>query len=429
MEDGCNECILNNNGAILTAKRNHLAGNKNKFGRHGYMWGHHENLSRLEGTINMIYGELSTEEMDRLIPDCCERICDTWLRDTQITVGRDAYYMTGTSRPDNQPPPGGAVISDGLRIWRSENLYDWQPLGVVWSLDMGPAWLRDYRVHWPDGGRCYSPQEYAALSVPVDVPVRRALWAPKIHYSPSRDNFYVVGCMNFNMGLTAERWIGDLFGGCFLLESTTGAAIGPYRVTTDTPLMHYIDPCLFEDDDGSLIVVWQDGNLARLNNRLDGLLEVDRPWQSHFDIEPVKEGACLFKHEGRYHLGFSISAHRQPEGHYSLRHAGHGDRRIPCGYQFVVASAESIHGPYGKRYSALVNGGHGCPFQVRGGEWWACVFHPPGHPEMLHKNGLSGKRTLGPRLVAMRWINGQIVPDDARTRTFYKTASGTCKPA
>ncbi len=366
-----------------------------------------------------IYGDQSPEEMARLIPDCCERICDTWLRDTQITVGRDAYYMTGTSRPDNMPPVNATVTSDGLRIWRSENLRDWQPLGLVWSLDDGPPWLRDYRVHWPGGGRRIAPEDYARLEIPEDVPVRRALWAPKIHYSPVRDNYFVVGSMNFNMGLAPQRWIGDLFGGCFLLASTTGEAAGPYRPTTQEPLTHYIDPCLFEEDDGALYMVWQDGNLARLNEDLDGLLAVDRPWQRHFDVEPTKEGACLFKHAGRYHLGFSISAHRQPAGHYSLRHEGHGDPRVPCGYQFVVAAADHLHGPYGERYTALVNGGHGCPFRDRDGQWWACVFHPPGHPDALHMDRQACTRALGPRLVAMRWVAGQIVPDIDRTRAFH----------
>lgn len=367
----------------------------------------------------MTYGDQSAAEMARRIPDCCERICATWLRDTQITVGRDAYYMTGTSRPGDLPPVNATVVSDGLRLWRSENLHDWEPLGLVWSLDTGPAWLRDYRVHDGPAGRRVSPEDFAQMELASTVLVRRALWAPKIHYSPSRDNYYVVGCMNFNMAIPPEQWVGEEFGGCFLLESTSGEPAGPYRATTDGPLMHYIDPCLFEDDDGVLYIVWQCGYLARLNERLDGLVAVDQPWQQTCDPEPIKEGACLFKHEGRYHLGFSISAHRAADGTYSLRHEGHGRRDIPCAYQFVVASSEALHKPYGPRYTAIVNGGHGCPFQDRQGQWWACVFHSPGDPLVHHADPEAAKRALGPRLVAMRWVAGQIEPDPERTQAFY----------
>ena len=364
------------------------------------------------------YGDQTLEEMARVIPDCCVRRPDVWLRDTQVTVGRDAYYMTGTSRPDNAAPSAAQVISDGLRIWRSVDLRDWEALGMVWSLDDGPAWLRNYRVHGFDGRQTMTPGEYEAADIPPDQPVRRALWAPKIHYSPTRDNYSVVGCMNFNLGLSPERWVGDLFGGIFLLQSESGEPTGPWRATTDVPLTHYIDPCLFEDDDGSLYIVWQDGNLALLNDRLDALRCVDRPWQQHSDPEPTKEGACLFKHDGRYHLGFSISAHKH-DGRYTFRHSGHGTPDVPTAYQFVVASAESIHGPYGRRYTALVNGGHGCPFCDRDGRWWACAFHPPGTPEEHHAQRGVSKDSVGPRLVAMRWEDGELVPDPERTRKHY----------
>lgn len=365
-----------------------------------------------------IYGILTSEETRRIIPPESQLVTDTWLRDTQITVGRDAYYLTGTSRSDGQPPIAATVVSDGLRIWRSEDLVNWTALGLVWRLDDGPAWLRDYHVHGFGGKQTMTPAEFVNARVPDDHTVRRALWAPKIHYSKSRDTYYAVGCLNFNMGVPPERWVPSQFGGTFLLESESGEPTGPWRVATDGPLTHYIDPCLFEDDDGKLYVVWQDGNLAQLNDRLDGLVRVDRPWQKHFSPEPTKEGAVLFKHDGLYHLGFSISAHLR-DGQYTYLHSGHGTREVPTSYSFVVASSPHIFGPYGPRYTALMNGGHGCPFADREGNWWACVFIPPGDPADLFVDMATSKRSMGPRLVAMRWVDGQIVPDEARTRAFY----------
>ncbi len=365
------------------------------------------------------YGIVGDQEARRVIPACCARVADTWLRDTQIAVGRDAYYMTGTSRPEGGPPRNGTVSSDGLRLWRSEDLREWRPMGLVWRLDEGPAWLRDYHVHGLDGKQTMSSAEMAAAQVPDGHPVRRALWAPKIHYSRSRDNYYVVGCLNFNMGVPPERWVGDQFGGTFLLASESGEPSGPWRATTEWPLTHYIDPCLFEDDDGALHLIWQDGNFARLTERLDGLVRVDRPWQRPYDPEPTKEGAFLFKHNGRYHLGFSISAHLR-DGQYTYRHAGHGARGVPCAYNFVVASSPRLFGPYGERYTAIVNGGHGCPFVDREGNWWACVFHPPGDPAGQHSDQAAAAAGMGPRLVAMRWEDGRIVPDPERTDAFHR---------
>ncbi len=177
---------------------------------------------------------------------------DAWLRDPHITVGRDVYYLTGTSRPEGHEPRGGNNTSDGLRIWRSEDLREYIPMGLVWKLDDGPEWMRDYHVLGLDGKDTTTPNEFACAIVPEGHVVRRALWAPKIHFSPSRDNHYVVAGLNFNRGVPLAQWIRGQFGGTFLLESTTREAVGPYRVPTQLPMSHSIDLILFEDDDGSL---------------------------------------------------------------------------------------------------------------------------------------------------------------------------------
>ncbi len=77
-----------------------------------------------------------------------------WIRDPQITTGPDGcYYFTGTTSRVGLPAPG-------LRLWRSRNLTDWEPMGdrhgVVWYADTWD-WCRKPQVcRWaPASGRSH----------------------------------------------------------------------------------------------------------------------------------------------------------------------------------------------------------------------------------------------------------------------------------
>ncbi len=220
------------------------------------------------------------------------------------------------------------------------------------------------------------------------------------------------------MGLKSG-WCGDRFGGTFLLESATGEPNGPYRATTDRPMTHNIDPFLFEDDDGSLWFLWQNGQLGRLNERLDGLVEINRPWMSEFEIEPTLEGVSLCKHEDRYHLGLATSAWWLGD-HFTLSHRGHGSPNHITAYCNLVASANTFHGPYGPRHLAVVNGGHACHFQDHEGHWWALSHTPQGDPLEINSGRGELVHSLRPYMLAMKWVDGRIVPDIERSRSFYE---------
>ena len=67
------------------------------------------------------------------------------------------------------------------------------------------------------------------------------------------------------------------YGGCGLLKSSTGKAEGPYEdVKTDGPLTGEIDASLFQDDDGTVYWVYQNGKIAKMNHDLSGLVEEPR---------------------------------------------------------------------------------------------------------------------------------------------------------
>lgn len=340
------------------------------------------------------------------------------MRDPQIVLGRDSYYLTGVTRDPANPDPNTARWNDGARVWRSQNLVDWEPLGLVCCLDDGPPWMRNYPVFLNGGWQELTPAEFARTEVSPQTPVMRSWWGLKLRYSRSRDNYLLCGSLNTNMGCAPAEWHGDRFGGCFLFESTTGDVTGPYRVCSPLPLTHYIDPFLFEDGD-QLYFLWQSGWIGRLTDHLDGLCEVNRLWMQEFNPEPTREGVTMFRHDGRYFLGFAAHAWWQ-EGRFTFGHGGHGSSAHKTAYCNLVCAGNSANGPFGQRHLSVVNGGHACHFQDREGEWWATTHNPPGDPLQINSGKGAMVNHLAPYLLPMHWEEGCIVPDLARAAAFNK---------
>jgi len=239
-----------------------------------------------------------------------EPLFDYPLRDTSICIGGDgSYYLTGTTGY-----PTWWKTNEGVRVWNSAELKDWEPLGLVWKIDDG-TWQK---------------QMHGDL---------RALWAPEIHYL--RDTFWITYSMNF--------------GGCGLLKSTTGKAEGPYvDVHPDGPITGMIDASLFEDDDGTVYFVYQNGLIARMNDAMTGLAEEPRLLKPSNYRHVGFEGAYLTKIDGRYYL---ICADF-----------------LSGNYHCMVATADNVYGPYGPRYLAIPHGGHNMFFKDKEGRWWATFF-------------------------------------------------------
>jgi len=232
------------------------------------------------------------------------------LRDTSICVGGDGlYYLTGTTGY-----PTWWKTNEGVRVWRSRDLKTWEPLGLVWSIEDG-TWQKKFHGD------------------------RRALWAPEIHYL--KGTFWLTHSMNF--------------GGCGLLKSISGKAKGPYEdVHPRGPITGNIDASLFEDDDGKVYFVWQNGRIARMNEAMTGLAEEPRLLKPANNRHVGFEGAYLTRFDGRYYLICADFIHGN--------------------YHCMVAMSEKIFGPYGPRYLAVPHGGHNMFFQDRDGNRWATFF-------------------------------------------------------
>jgi beta-xylosidase len=347
------------------------------------------------------YGDVDINDPNTQIPGGIEPLIDVWLRDPVITIGRDGeYILTGTTRITGHI--NASQWNDGLHAWRSTDLKNWEDLGCVWKLDDGPEWIRNFHVFYPDGGKIVSPEEFYKNPPAEDVPVRRSLWSPRIIFSKKHNTCLAACCMSFNMGIAPENWITPIFGGTFILKSISGKPEGPYEVTSEHPLTYYIDCRIFEDDDETLYFIWQDGNIAKLNDKLDGIYEYHSVWQKNFNPEPVKEGIHIFKHNGLYHLVLSIFSH-EIDGKTTYNHVGHGGKSART-YDAVIATSKSIYGPYGERYTSITDGGHGNHFVDKDGNWWAGIFHED--DDHNTSNGLQIK----PRLVPMHWKGDKIFP-------------------
>jgi len=265
-----------------------------------------------------------------LIPDI-KPLFDAQIRDAVICIGEDGrYYLTGSTGNDIWH------FNDGVELWVSDNLEDWDYMGLVWSFEKDATWQKEWRFH----NRAV-----------------RALWAPEILYI--KGNYYI----------TLSMPPGDRG----LLKSATGKPEGPYvnALADDGRWYTDIDASLFEDEDGSVYLIYGGGWVARMKDDMSGLaeepvkpvlLDPDMDPKHHAKTCPVKrncqdighEGAFMFKRNGMYYL----TAADIYDGRYSS----------------MVAISECIYGPYKWRHEAVPCGGGTSYFKDHTGQWWCTFF-------------------------------------------------------
>ncbi len=323
------------------------------------------------------------------VPKDVRPLFDTWMRDTFVTLAADGfYYLTGTTAA-----PGKAHCwdwNDGLHLWRSRDLKTWDHLGLIWSLDRDATWQSKPVIVAP-----------GQISPSRDVmdEKRRAVWAPEIHYLKSKKTWLIVACMNGGRG-------------SFILRSKSGKPEGPYENIPGNatgPIFNNIDGSVFEEDDGTVYFVGHNHFIARMKDDLSGLAEpVSRLQETPYEPEPYAEGVYIVKHDGKYHLVQTYWSFKKPDGKYSYLgpQYNHPSRHS---YDVVVATADNIRGPYGPRYTAVVEGGHNNFFKDRDGRWWATMFGNP--------RGASAQTAAflcRPAIVPLRYEQGRFSPDPAR---------------
>ena len=278
------------------------------------------------GALTLVGGMSATAQAElpkgtgtKIVPELptLKPLFDMPLRDTSVCIGGDGmYYLTGTTGA-----PTWWTFNNGIRLWRSKDLKTWEPLGFVWQFGKDGTWQKG-----------------------KDEEGRRALWAPEISYI--NGNYWIAYSMNYDVAGTG------------LLRSTTGKPEGPYEdVKKDGPLTSGIDSALFQDDDGKVYFVWQDGRIARMKDDMTGLAETPHILPPTNFIHVGFEAAFLFKHDGRYYLSCAEFNNR-------------GGPR----YDSMIASSDNIYGPYGPRSIAIPSGGHNTFFQDKKGDWWSTYF-------------------------------------------------------
>jgi len=258
-------------------------------------------------------------------------ILDVPLRDASICVGGDKYYyLTGTIGPDFM------IANEGIKLWRSKDLKEWEALGLVWSIEKDGTWQKQWTEK--NGQK------------------RRALWAPEIHFL--KGNYYIAYCVT---GL-----------GTGLLKSSSGKPEGPYISVNvpDAPLTSGIDASLFQDDDGQVYFLYGSGFIAKMKDDLSGLLTKpialkcaipDLDVEHHHPNRPCKEFD---------HVGFEGVYMLKKNGKYYLSCAERYYERYHC----MTAEADNIMGPYAARYVSVPYAGHNTFFEDSKGQLWSTMF-------------------------------------------------------
>ncbi len=370
-----------------------------------------------DGTINL-------EDPDIHVSPGIRPLFETWMRDPRVTPGHDgAYYLTGTTRDPESGEINAGRFSDGIRLWRSENLKTWEDLGLVWSIEQEGGALAQFAVYENGVGRTYAPEAFRRDVLPRLLPpgmeqspeppgaatathpiqVRRGVWGPELNWLPRRGEYLLSFCLNTNIAIPPDQWTHyGLFGGNYFLTSPSGDPRGPWKLVSETPMTDHIDGTVFEDGD-SIWFIWQNGRMARFNSALDAFDLISNPWQTPYHPEPTSEGPFVVRHEGRYHLFLTMVSRRLSQGQIGYAESGHGSKNS-FSYDLIQASSDRLTGPYGPRQIVALGVGHGHPLCDREGNWWLGCFGSPRTEYMPFPE------PCRPYLVPMHWRNGLFRP-------------------
>ena len=302
-----------------------------------------------------------------------------WIRDPYITIGPDGdYYLTGTQPREGDPREAEnpyniglgdqSIVGDQVRLWRSENLIDWESLGPIFTV-----------------GDTMKAKSGKKITKPF-------IWAPEVHWLADKGRWALVHCPKNHSSLALSEGE-DLR--------------GPWTHPMDGNLGQRHDPSIFTDDNGARYLLWGNTMIAPLSDDLTKYsgkpVRIDpsgsRPGP---DGKPIRrighEGATMIKVGGKYvHLGTAWSTDQGRKGSYNL-------------YYCV---ADKITGPYGPRKFAGRFLGHGTPFQDKQGKWWCTAFFNANVPP-LSREGIA-TRDIGDNAKTINEQGVTIVPLDVRT--------------
>lgn len=354
-------------------------------------------VSRLISAINLgITDRIEpAPEEEITIPHVIDQIPDTGvMRDPMVLNAPDGYYYmccsTGTSPADAKNGFPNENIEDeslwkddtGIRVWRSSDLIDWEPVKTAKEDSEYP----DYIWNIYEGGTWEKVNGFGYWNINVDgtngtLGAKRfaqVLWAPEIHWV--KGTYFIVYCINP--------------GGTGIARSVSGKVEGPYvrqETCQDASFRGgRIDASMFWDDDNT--VYYTDGSCAiyRMNNDITS-------YEKYIGKQaPGKEGGFLFKHNGIYYAT-----------------AGEFDEN--GGYDAVVGMNKTgvclSDGAYGEVHW-LYTLGHNGYFEDKNGNWWATMFGNDNDKLANETNGFNNGFALVP--IDFDRYTGKIIIDQER---------------
>ena len=298
-------------------------------------------------------------------------ISNFWIRDPYITYGPDKYYyLTGTISANEETRTKETDNSQGVRVWRSKNLIDWEFYGKVFTPKLN------------------------------DKSKKNQVWAPELHWLG--DRWALIHCPGHNTHFMLGP-IGE--------KEPKGPWIAPME---DSILGNKHDPSLYQED-GKMWMIWtiglENATIAQMNASLSGWIEepvtiIPSGKRYSKRLEKVMnsmghEGAGILKIANKYvYYGTGWSTDEGRRGSYNL----------------YYATADNITGPYGPRRFLGRFLGHGNLFQDADGKWWCTAFAnanvPPLSPEGIQTRDLSDNAyTINQCGTTIVPIDIRILPD------------------
>jgi beta-xylosidase len=257
---------------------------------------------------------------------------DIFMRDPSICVGHDgAYYLVSTLGPPSAAPTGG------LKMWRSVDLSNWEPLGYIWNWDKNATWHTNRKKDNPNG--------------------RDLLWAPEISYI--NGTYYICFSHSLTPRVTS------------LIKSTSGKPEGPYIDPVGGPISEGIDGFLYQDDDKQVYYLWGDGQIAKMKTDMSGFASPAINLLAGGSEKMGYEGCGLIKYKGKYIL--TASDHT-------------GDHNGT--YDLMYAIADKVEGPYSERRLAGGHLGHATLFLGTDGKLYSTIFGSDSHSPIHQQLGI-----------------------------------------
>ena len=334
------------------------------------------------------------------VPSSVKPILDVWMRDTYVTYGPDGfYYLTGTTATPGRIFPGQIHCwdyNDGLYLWRSRDLKNWESRGLIWSFDKDAA-------SWQKKGTPIKSGARSPNGDPLDS-LYRAVWAPELHFIKTQKKWLLTACLN-----------GD--NGSFVMESVSGKPEGPYKNikgNESKAIFDNIDLSIFEDTNGEVYLVGHNHYIAKMTADLSDISEPFKALkETPYQPEPYIEGVWLDKHNEKYQLLQTVWSVPKANNTYSYIRDDKISKSLHS-YDVVIAESDNIYGPYGPRYPAILEGGHNNLFKDENNNWWSTTFFNP--------RGIMGTKfpiTCRPALVPLKWKNDKLMPDIEAANSFY----------